>query len=109
VLIKTNFATFKNTEKTKKLFMLPKKEINIYPKNIVNVNALIMFYFSELELDLDGSVDYIMAKSSLELNQIEFICRKINEGYLKIFKSNLKGQIDLKNLLKYAVDALTLE
>ena len=46
-------------------------------------------------------------KSSLELNQIQFICRKINEGYINIFRPNLNGRIGLKNLLSYAVDALT--
>lgn len=43
----------------------------------------------------------------LELNQIQFICRKINEGYSDIFRTNLNGRIGLKNLLSYAVDALT--
>lgn len=48
-------------------------------------------------------------KSSLELNQIEFLCRKINEGYHNVFRPNLNGQIGLKNLLSYSVDALTKE
>ncbi len=64
--------------------------------------------FAELELNTEGVMEYLMnEKSSLELNQIEFICRKVNKGYLNIFRPNLKGQIELKNLLSYAVDALT--
>ena len=64
--------------------------------------------FAELELNTEGVMEYLMnEKSSLELNQIQFICRKINECYLNIFRPNLKGQIELKNLLSYAVDALT--
>tara|TARA_R110000751_G_scaffold7964_1_gene32316 strand:- start:1427 stop:1801 length:375 start_codon:yes stop_codon:yes gene_type:complete len=89
--------------------MIPKKEINIYPKNSENVNALIKYYFAELDLNLDQSFEYFFEKTSLELNQFEFLCRKINEGYLKVFKQNLKGQITLTNLLAYAFDALTVQ
>ena len=64
--------------------------------------------FAELELNTEGVMEYLMnEKSSLELNQIQFICRKINEGYSDIFRPNLNGRIGLKNLLSYAVDALT--
>ena len=88
--------------------MIPKKKLNIYPKNNSNIQAIIKYYFTELELNTEGVMEYLMnEKSSLELNQIQFICRKINEGYLNIFRPNLKGQIELKNLLSYAVDALT--
>ena len=88
--------------------MIPKKKLNIYPKNDTNVQAIIEYYFTELDLNTEGVMEYLMnEKSSLELNQIQFICRKINESYLNIFRPNLKGQIELKNLLSYAVDALT--
>lgn len=88
--------------------MIPKRELNIYPKNEANVQAIIEYYFTELELDTEGVIEYLMnEKSSLELNQIQFICRKIKEGYLDIFRPNLNGRIGLKNLLSYAVDALT--
>ena len=88
--------------------MIPKKKLNIYPKTNTNVQAIIEYYFTELDLNTEGVMEYLMnEKSSLELNQIQFICRKINEGYLNIFRPNLKGQIELKNLLSYAVDALT--
>lgn len=88
--------------------MIPKKKLNIYPKNNSNIQAIIKYYFTELELNTEGVMEYLMnEKSSLELNQIQFICRKINEGYSTIFRPNLNGQIGLKNLLSYAVDALT--
>jgi hypothetical protein len=88
--------------------MIPKKKLNIYHKNDTNVQAIIEYYFTELELNTVGVMEYLMnEKSSLELNQIQFICRKINEGYLDIFRTNLNGRIGLKNLLSYAVDALT--
>ena len=88
--------------------MIPKKKLNIYPKTNTNVQAIIEYYFTELELNTEGVMEYLMNEnSSLELNQIQFVCRKINECYLNIFLPNLKGQIELKNLLSYAVDALT--
>ena len=88
--------------------MIPKKTLNIYPKNDTNIQAIIEYYFTELELNTEGVMEYLMEeKTSLELNQIQFICRKINEGYLNIFRPNLNGQIGLKNLLSYSVDALT--
>lgn len=87
--------------------MLPKKELNIYPKTDENINALISYYFDKYDVDLSESLEFVKSKSSLSLNQIQFICRKINEGYLNIFRPNLKGQIELKNLLSYSVDALT--
>ena len=88
--------------------MIPKKKLNIYPKNETNVKALIDYYFAELELNTQSAMEYlIVEKSSLELNQIEFLCRKINEGFTDVFRPNLNGEIELKNLLSYTVDALT--
>ena len=88
--------------------MIPKKKLNIYPKTENNIQAIIEYYFAKLELDTEGVMTYLMnEKSYLELNQIEFLCRKINEGYQNIFQPNLNGQIGLKNLLSYSVDALT--
>lgn len=89
--------------------MLPKKALNIYNKNDENVNSIIEFYFKELELDLEESMNYLLdEKQRLELNQVEFICRKIKEAYFYIFTLNLNGKISLKNLLSYAVMALTV-
>jgi hypothetical protein len=88
--------------------MIPKKKLNIYPKNETNIKALIDYYFAELELDTKSAMDFLMVeKSFLELNQIEFLCRKINEGFINVFRPNLNGKIELKNLLSYSVDALT--
>lgn len=88
--------------------MIPKKKLNIYPKTETNIQALINYYFADLELNTQGVIEFLMyEKTSLELNQIEFLCRKINEGYDNVFRSNLIGEIGLKNLLFYSVDALT--
>jgi hypothetical protein len=90
--------------------MLPKKVLNIYPKNEVNVKALIKFYFAELELDTEEVIDFIInEKTSLELNQIEFLCRLVNKGYPSVFQHNLKGRIKVTNLLSYAIEALTID
>ena len=87
--------------------MLPKKELNIYPKNDENINALISYYFKHYDIDLLESLEFLKAKDSTSLNQIEFILRKISEAYTSIFTTNLNGQIKLTNLLSYAFDALT--
>ena len=87
--------------------MLPKKELNIYPKSEENFNALISFYFDQFEIDLSESLDFLKTKSSISLNQIEFIFRKLNEAYIPIFSANLNGKIKLSNLLSYGFDALT--
>jgi len=87
--------------------MLPKKEFNIYPKSEENFNALISFYFDQFEIDLSESLEFLKTKSSISLNQIEFIFRKLNEAYIPIFSANLNGKIKLSNLLSYGFDALT--
>lgn len=87
--------------------MIPKKEINIYPKNYTNIQALIEYYFNEIDLNTEGVIEYLMNEKKIELNQMEFLCRKINEGYLNVFRPNLNGQLQLKNLLTYSIDALT--
>ena len=90
--------------------MMPKKEFNIYPKNEVNIKSILQYYFANLELNTDQVLEYLMIeKTSLELNQIEFLCRKIKESYLTVFRPNLNGKLDLKNLLAYAVEALTTD
>lgn len=88
--------------------MLPKKELNIYPKSEENIKALISYYFDAFDLDLSDSLDFLKQKNSISLNQIEFVVRKLSEAYLTIFQTNLKGVIQLKNLLNYGFDALTI-
>lgn len=87
--------------------MLPKTELNIYPKSDENINALISYYFKQYDIDLLESLEFLKAKDSTSLNQLEFILRKISEAYTSIFITNLNGQIKLTNLLSYAFDALT--
>lgn len=87
--------------------MLPKKELNIYPKTEENLKALISFYFDSYELDLSESFDYLNERTLFSLNQIEFILRKLSEAYEPIFSKELKGNIKLVTLLKYGFNTLT--
>lgn len=89
--------------------MLPKKELNIYPKSEENFKALISFYFDTYEIDLTESVEFLNEKTSFSLNQIEFVLRKISEAYKSIFRENLNGKIKLTNLMSYGFETLTLE
>ena len=87
--------------------MLPKKELNIYPKSDENLAALISFYFDKYEVKNDNGLETLKVKTSLTLNQVEFILRKLSEAYETIFRSNLKGQIAISNLFTFGIDALT--
>ena len=85
--------------------MLPKKELNIYPKNEKNIEAIMRFYFDEYDI-MPAGIKRLMERPSLSLNQIEFIIRNLHEAYLPFFRINLKGEIDLVNLMTYGIDAL---
>lgn len=87
--------------------MLPKKELNIYPKNDENIKALISYYFDTYEIDLSESLDFLKAKTLTSLNQMEFVLRKLSEAFIPIFSINLKGKIKLTTLLSYGFNALT--
>lgn len=87
--------------------MLPKKELNIYPKSDENLKSLISFYLDKYDVKDDNGVEILKEKKSLSLNQLEFIFRKISEAYVPVFQKHLKGQITVSNLIKYALDALT--
>lgn len=87
--------------------MLPKKELNIYPKSVENIKSLISFYFDKYDVIPDNGVEYLQKTTSLSLNQIEFIVRKLSEAYIPIFQKHLNGQIDILNLLTYGIEALS--
>jgi len=86
--------------------MLPPKKLNIYPRTDENIEALISFYFDELDVNQDGALEAVNKHSSLTINQIEYIFNKLKEAYQPIFKKRLSGTITLKNLITYGVDAL---
>ena len=87
--------------------MLPNKKLNIYPKTDENLNALLSFYFDKFDVDHDKILDAVKRKTSLSLNQLEFIFRKLSEAYIPIFKKHLTiRQIALTNLFSYGLDAL---
>ena len=85
---------------------IPDKNINIYPKTKKNIKHLLNFYFDEFEPDRNGSVEYLMSKTSLSLNQIEFIVKKLHENFLFV-KRLFNNQNQLKLFLKYAIEAAT--
>ncbi|PKH52574.1 hypothetical protein CXF68_18530 [Tenacibaculum sp. Bg11-29] len=87
--------------------MLPKKELNIYPKTPENIDALICFYFDDYELDKQGSNEMLMKKTSLSLNQIEFIARKLSEAWNPMFNNFFYGKTTISNLMRYGIDGLT--
>lgn len=86
--------------------MLPSKEFNIYPKSDENLKALISHYFDKYDINQEGGIEKLKEKTSLDLNQIEFILRKLAEAYEPIFKKHLNRQIEILNLLEYGFDAL---
>jgi hypothetical protein len=86
---------------------IPKKTNNIYPKTKKNVKYLINYYFDDLEPNREGVIEYILSKTSLSLNQIEFIVQKTAENY-SFFIQNFSNN-SLLTFLKSAVDVLTKE
>lgn len=91
------------------LSMLPDKALNIYPKSNENLEALINFYFNNYDINKGNSLQLLQEKSSLTLNQCEYIIKMLSDAYIPIFRKHLKGQITLMNLIQYGIDALTNE
>ncbi len=90
--------------------MLPKKEFNIYPKTQENLNALLLFYFEKYDLTFENTIEDLINKTSLSLNQIEFIIRKLSESYHTLFKDFLKNsKATSNNLINYGIEALTID
>ncbi|MBN1250565.1 MAG: hypothetical protein JXR51_05200 [Bacteroidales bacterium] len=87
--------------------MLPKKELNIYPKTKENLEALFSFYFDKYDLQNGNAIEKMMELKSIKLNQIEFIARKLSESYNEIFKDFFKNKTTIGNLMCYGIDGLT--
>lgn len=85
--------------------MLPKKELNIYSKSDENITELVSYFF---DVDLSESLEFLKQQTSVSLNQMEFVLRKISEAYPSVFEPNLIGVIKLTNLLTYGFEALTV-
>ena len=85
---------------------LPKRTSNIYPKNDENLQALIDFYFAEFNIGQKDSLKILNDNTSLSLNQIEFIIRKLSEAYIPVFRKHLKIPIEFSNLFNYGKSAL---
>lgn len=80
------------------MITLPKREENIYPKTEENIKALISFYFDKYDINQEGAIEAIMSKTSLSLNQVEFIIKKLSEAYPSIFRNYFSNGVILKNL-----------
>lgn len=90
--------------------MLPKKEFNIYPKTEENLNALLLYYFDKYDILKENVLEDLMNKTSLSLNQIDFIIRKLSESYKVLFEDFLKASIPTAtNLINYGIEALTID
>lgn len=89
--------------------MLPRKSENIYPKTDENIQAIIDYYFSEFNIGQVGALERIKENSSLSLNQIEYLIKKLSEAYISIFRMHFKKKIELQNLIKYDLDAIVYQ
>lgn len=87
--------------------MVPPKDLNIYPKNDENLTALLSYYFDKYDVNQEKGVEMLKKRTSLSLNQVEFIIKKLSEAYSPIFKKHLKGEIIISTLIQYGFDALT--
>ncbi len=90
--------------------MLPKNEFNIYPKTEENLNALLFFYFAKYDLPMENAIEDLISKTSLSLNQVEFIVRKLSESYKILFEDFFKNKkTTATNLINYGIEALTID
>lgn len=87
--------------------MLPNKELNIYPKNDENLKTLLNYYFKEYDFATENSVEILMDKSSLSLNQIDFIARKLSESWSEVFQKHFKQGTSMPNLMRHGIEGLT--
>ena len=86
--------------------MLPKKILNIYPKTDENILAVIEYYFADKDVVYATALQKLKDERMLTLNQVEFMIRKLSQAYEPIFKTHLRGRIELHNLVQYGIDAL---
>ena len=82
-------------------------QLNIYKKSKKNLKSLISFYLDKYDIKNDDGIKMLKEKTSLSLNQIEYIVKKLSEAYTPVFRKNLKGQITLTCLLSYGIEVLT--
>lgn len=84
---------------------IPEKKENIYPKTKKNVKHLLNFYFDDFEPDREGTVKFLLSKTSLTLNQLEFIVKKTAENYNFLYEIHSIKKLVI--FLQSSVDVLT--
>lgn len=84
--------------------MLPRKKVNIYPASDENILAAIDFFFTDTNIKREDALEKIK-ETSMSLNQIEFLLRKLSEAIKPVFKDNL-STLTVANLVQYGIDAL---
>ncbi|WP_370477201.1 hypothetical protein [Tamlana flava] len=83
-------------------FRLPKKEDNIYPYTKKNVLALLNHYF---KINM-GDIQWIIDLKDIELNQLEYIAKKVSEHQYFLDKQFKLSGNTVSNYMKYGIDGL---
>jgi hypothetical protein len=90
-----------------KLSILPKPQDNIYPSSRDNIDSLLNFYFNKNGLYFEGGdLSFLYSNpQGLQLNQLEFIAKKVSEN-ISFFKKELNyNGLTIRNLMQYGIDA----
>jgi len=87
--------------------MLPRKEQNIYPRNIDNIEAILFHYFSFPISETKKYAFKLYDNNQLELNQIEYIARKMSEN-ISFFESKTVIKTTLSKVMGFGIAAYTL-
>jgi len=89
-------------------FLLPQKKENIFIKSEENLKCLLEFYFDRFGINKEGAIAFLLNKTSLSLNQVEYIIKKLSESYELIFEDVFQPTTVIK-LLQSGFDAFTLK
>lgn len=84
---------------------IPKKEFNIYPLTKENVDAILIYYFNNINFPDGGDLFQLFIENNLVINQIEFIVRQVSEE-IEYFK-NLSAHATKHARLSWAIFVLS--
>ena len=86
--------------------MLPRKEDNIYPRTIENIETVLFHYFNFPISEAKKYTSRIYDENKLELNQIEYIAKRISE-HLDFFRERSKIGVTINEVMGFGIAALT--